>query len=78
MPVPQADNQNTLSLLFPELPLSPKNDLTPVLNKFERMASEADGPIRAFRRTPAREAQLADFPEDLNAKLRAVLSQRGI
>ncbi len=42
------------------------------------MALDADGPIRAIRRTPAREAQFADFPDDLNPKLRAVLAQRGV
>ena len=42
------------------------------------MALDADGPIRAIRRTPAREAQFADFPDDLNPKLRAVLTRRGI
>jgi DEAD/DEAH box helicase domain-containing protein len=68
-----------LSLLFPELPATTiKGDLTPVLNKFERMARDADGPIRAIRRTPARPAHYADFPEDLNPKLREVLVQRGI
>src|ERR1019366_6144961 len=67
-----------LSLLFPELPLPPANDLALVLHKFENMAQDADGPIRAIRRTPAREARFADFPDDLNPKLRAVLSRRGI
>jgi len=69
----------TLSLLFPELPLAPiKSDLTPVLKKFERMASDADGPIRAIRRTPARPAEYADFPADLDPKLRDALVRRGI
>src|SRR5579863_130314 len=64
---------------MPELPLAPiKGDLTPVLKKFERMAGDVDGPIRAIRRTPARPAEYADFPEDLNPKLREVLVQRGI
>jgi len=68
-----------LSLLFPELPVSPvKGDLTPVLNKFERMAGDADGPIRAIRRTPARLAEYADFPADLEPKLREVFVRRGI
>src|SRR6202167_1419216 len=69
----------TLSLLFPELPPAhAKGDPTPVLDKFERMARDADGPIRAIRRTPARPAEYADFPEDLNSKLREVLVRRGI
>jgi len=69
----------TLSLLFPELSIAPaKGDLTPILNKFERMAGDADGPIRAIRRTPARPAEYADFPEDLNPKLREVMARRGI
>src|SRR5271163_3576574 len=69
----------TLSLLFPELPLAPANgDLSPLLNNFERMAGDADGPIRAIRRTPARPAEYADFPENLNPRLREVLVRRGI
>ena len=69
----------SLSLLFPELPLAPvKSDLTPILNKFERMAGDVDGPIRAIRRTPARPAEYADFPADLDLKLREVLVRRGI
>ncbi len=68
-----------LSLLFPELPLAPtKSDLTPLLNRYERMASDADSPIRAIRRTPARPAEYADFPADLDLKLREVLVRRGI
>jgi len=44
----------SLSLMFPELPLSPrKDDIGAVLSKFEHMARDADGPIRAIRRTPA-------------------------
>src|SRR5579863_4165025 len=69
----------TLSLLFPEITLSPyKGDLTPVLNKFERMAGDPDSPIRAIRRTPARPAEYADFPGDLDPTLREVLVRRGI
>jgi DEAD/DEAH box helicase domain-containing protein len=69
----------SLSLIFPELPLAPrKADLDLVVSKFERMAHDADGPIRAIRRTPARAAEHGDFPGDLNPKLREVLAQRGI
>ena len=76
---PKLEKPENLSLLFPELPPSPgKGDLTPILDRFERMAQDADGPIRAIRRTPAREAEYGDFPEDLNPKLREVLSRRGI
>ncbi len=72
-----------LSLLFPELPAVPargsmKGELAPVLNKFERMALQADSPIRAIRRTPAREGEYSPFPETLNPKLREVLAARGI
>src|SRR5579863_3899585 len=64
---------------MPELTIAPaKGDLTPVLDKFERLARDADGPIRAIRRTPARPAEYADFREDLNPKLREVLVHRGI
>jgi DEAD/DEAH box helicase domain-containing protein len=68
-----------LSLVFPELPPSPfKGDLAPVLTRFEGMAGDPDGPIRAIRRTPARPAEYADFPDDLDSGLREVLVQRGI
>ena len=73
----------SLSLLFPELPAVParighKGELTPVLNKFERMALDPDSPIRAIRRTPARAGDYAAFPEQVNPKLREVLAARGI
>jgi DEAD/DEAH box helicase domain-containing protein len=69
----------SLSLTFPELPLSPrKDDIGAVLSKFERMARDADGPIREIRRTPARPAEHGEFPADLTLKLREVLAQRGI
>jgi len=69
----------TLSILFPELPAaSTKGDLTPVLDRFERMARDVDGPIRAIRRTPVRPAEYAEFPADLHPKLREVLAARGI
>jgi DEAD/DEAH box helicase domain-containing protein len=53
-------------------------ELAPVVNKIERMASDPDSPIRAIRRTPAREAEYGAFPELVNPKLREVLSARGI
>ncbi len=69
----------TLSLLFPELPAGrTKGDLAPMLDRFERMARDVDGPIRAIRRTPARAAEYAEFPADLHPKLREVLAARGI
>jgi len=73
----------SLSLLFPELPLAPRSASAAriaagIIAKFERLARDADGPIRAIRRTPARDAEYGEFPEDLNQKLREVLRQRGI
>ena len=68
----------SLSLLFPEIPAGHMGVLAPVLNKFERMAMDPDSPIRAIRRTPAREGEFAQFPETLNPKLREVLAARGI
>lgn len=73
----------SLSLLFPELPAaaatgSHKGELAPVLNKFERVALDPDGPIRAIRRTPARPGEYAAFPQQINPKLREVLAARGI
>jgi DEAD/DEAH box helicase domain-containing protein len=67
-----------LSLLFPELPTAPHPDLLPILAKFEKIAHNPDGPIRAIRRTPARAAQFSEFPAALNRNLREVLAQRGI
>ncbi len=71
---------DTLSLAFPELRLisSKTEALVPLIAKFERMATDADSPIRAVQRTPAREAVYAEFPKDLNPALREVLAQRGI
>ena len=40
------------------------------------MAHDADGPIRAIRRH-LRGKRTADFPEDLNPKLREVLTNAG-
>jgi DEAD/DEAH box helicase domain-containing protein len=68
----------SLSLLFPEIPVDHKGELAPVLNKFERMALDPDSPIRAIRRTPARAGEYAAFPENVNPKLREVLAARGI
>jgi DEAD/DEAH box helicase domain-containing protein len=70
----------SLSLAFPELNVTPdrRDAIVPVIENFERMAAEPDSPIRAIRRTPAREAVYADFPENLNHALRTVLSQRNI
>ncbi|HWF11705.1 MAG TPA: DEAD/DEAH box helicase [Bryobacteraceae bacterium] len=42
------------------------------------MALDSGGPIRTIRRTPARPAEFADFPDDIDADLREVLSRRGI
>jgi DEAD/DEAH box helicase domain-containing protein len=68
-----------LSLTFPELPARDRSrELAPVVNKLERMASDAEGPVRAIRRTPARAAEFAPFPEHIDAKLREVLAARGI
>ncbi len=71
-----------LSLLFPELPLQPpavkKGEIAPVLHRFERMALDPNSPIRAIRRSPAREGEFAPFPETLNPKIREVLTARGI
>jgi DEAD/DEAH box helicase domain-containing protein len=70
----------SLSLAFPELRLTSRKSeaVIPLLDKFERMAKDVDGPIRAIRRTPAREAEYAEFPETLNPALREVLTKRGI
>ena len=73
----------SLSLLFPELPVAPvrashKGELAPVLNKFERMALDPESPIRAIRRTAAKPGEYAAFPDGVNPKLREVLTARGI
>jgi DEAD/DEAH box helicase domain-containing protein len=69
----------SLSLTFPEISASPrKRELAPIVQKFERMALDDAGPIRAIQRTPARAAQYADFPATVNPKLRQVLAARGI
>ena len=68
-----------LSLMFPELPIPDRSrELAPVLMKFETMALDAEGPVRAIRRTPARAAEFAEFPEGVDGKLGSVLAARGI
>jgi hypothetical protein len=53
--MPEAES---LSLSFPEIPVAArKGDHSGVLARFERMARDPDSPIRAIRRTPAREAE---------------------
>ena len=65
--------------MFPELLAPRKGNLIPVVQKLERMAAaDADGPIRAIRRTPARPAEYGEFPANLNPKLRQVLAAKGI
>ncbi len=49
-----------------------------VVETFEAMRAEPDSPITAIRRQPAREAEQVDMPETVDARLRGVLSQRGI
>jgi len=70
----------SLSLLFPELPAKAggKGELAPILNKFERMALDPNGPIRAIRRTPAKLGDYATCPDTVNPKLREILAARGI
>ncbi|HWE49182.1 MAG TPA: DEAD/DEAH box helicase [Bryobacteraceae bacterium] len=70
----------SLSLALPELRMAARKSdaVIPLLDKFERMAKDAEGPIRAIRRTPAREAVYAEFPENLNPALRENLTRRGI
>src|SRR5579883_1399714 len=68
-----------LPLLFPEFPQPSKGgDLTPVLRRFEGLAAEADGPVRAIRRFPAKQAEFAEFPAAIDERLQNVLRQRGI
>src|ERR1017187_10315732 len=69
----------SMSLMFPELQATArKAALAPMVQKLDGMAREETGPTRALRRTPARPAEFADFPETVNPKLRAVLAARGI
>lgn len=69
----------TLSLAFPEIPMAAaKANAAPLVARFERLAQDPDSPIRAIRRTPARAAEYADFPAQLNPALRQVLVRRGI
>jgi DEAD/DEAH box helicase domain-containing protein len=75
--------QESLSLTLPGLPVAAERsrrsgDLAPVIRHFEQAAAQVDSPVRAIRRTPAREAEFADIPSDVNPDLRRVLSERGI
>ena len=68
-----------LSLSFPELPrLTAGGDVSPVVNKFERLARDPDSPVRALRRTAARPAEYAPIPEAVNPRIREVLAGKGI
>ncbi len=49
-----------------------------MLQKLERMAEDPDGPVRAIRRTEARAAEYAEFPDAADPRLRRVLASRGI
>ena len=68
-----------LPLLFPELPhASNGSHLAPVLGKLEQLATQTDGPVRAIRRFPAKQAEFVEFPEAVDERLRGVLASRGI
>jgi DEAD/DEAH box helicase domain-containing protein len=67
--------------MFPELAASAhhrEDGLVPFVQKLEALAAANESPVRAIRRTPARAAEYADFPESVGADLRAVLARRGI
>jgi DEAD/DEAH box helicase domain-containing protein len=68
--------------MLPEL-AAPAHDgkedgLVPFVQKLEALAASNESPVRAIKRTPARPAEYADFPESIDLGLRAVLSRRGI
>ena len=68
-----------LPLVFPELPhASNGGDLAPVLGKFEQLATQTNGPVRAIRRFPARQAEFEEFPQAMDERLRNALAGRGI
>ena len=68
----------SLSLLFPELQPAKSSGLEPVVRKLEYIAQKNDSPVRAIRRTPAREGVYSELPAGVDPALKEVLRQRGI
>lgn len=68
---PDPDSDDTLSL-------TRRADLQKSIARLTAWMQEPDSPIRAIRRIPARAAESVEIPEDVPAKLRDVLVQRGI
>jgi DEAD/DEAH box helicase domain-containing protein len=71
-----------LSLGFPEPQqerlLAKRSGLENAVARYERWMEEAESPIRAVRRVPAREAEFVDLPQSIPDALRGALAKRGI
>jgi DEAD/DEAH box helicase domain-containing protein len=60
-------------------PLAPTDSsLERVVETFEAMQDQPNSPITAIRRQPAREAELVEVPDNVDARLTATLKQRGV
>ncbi len=60
-------------------PLAPTDSsLERVVETFEAMKSQPHSPITAIRHEPAREAELVEMPDNVDARLTATLKQRGV
>jgi len=62
----------------PETALARPAGLSPSLAHFERLAAEQHSPVRAIRCQPARSAEYAEYPAEVDPRLRAALLQQGI
>ncbi|HEX4642173.1 MAG TPA: DEAD/DEAH box helicase, partial [Candidatus Acidoferrales bacterium] len=49
-----------------------------VLSTFEQLARQSDGPVRAIRRFPAKQAEFVEFADVIDERLRNALQRRGI
>jgi len=70
----------SLSLGFPEAwpPFSPPGGLEAAAARFEQWMADADSPVRAVRRMPARSGEFVAIPEGVPRELARVLEERGI
>ncbi len=60
------------------LPIPRRETVMQAVQRFEEISSKPESPVRSIRHLPAREGQYSDFSPNLDPKLVAALTQRGI
>lgn len=74
--------QGSFALGFPEFSeeqaLARKPSVSASVARFQQLMEDANSPIRAVRRIPAKEAVTAPMPDPVGPPLRSALAQRGI